>query len=586
MHLHDLPDRVHVVPSHESVLKRQETFGYTHEDLKLLVAPMARTGGEALGSMGTDTPDRGALHPLAHAVRLLPAAVRAGHQPAARRHPRGARHLAVVHHRVRGQPARTRPAVVRAGGAAVPDHRQRRAGQAHPHRPRRRPPRVRRRGGVGSLPRRRRRARAARGPRPRARGGVGRHRRRQAHPRAVRPRLRRRERADPVVAPHLRGAPPPHPREDPHARRPRGRDRRRPRGAPHGAARRVRRGRDQPVPRVRVDRGPHRRGAARPHGHGPQGRDQELHQGRGQGRAQGDVEDGHLHRRLLLRRAGVRGHRSEPGAGRRVLHRHRVAPRRHRPRRARDRSGQSSRDRVRRTSHRAGPPRPRARRRVPVAARGRVPPLQPRDRLQAAARDARRSLRRLQGVHRAGRLAVDQARHAARPVRAAPGRAGAGADRRGRAHRVDRQALRHRRDVVRLHLQGSARDPRHRDEPHRRQVQHRRGRRRRRSLHPRRQRRPAPLGDQAGGVGSLRRHVRVPGQRRRPADQDGPGRQAGRGRSAAGVEGLPVDRQDPELHAGRGAHQPAAAPRHLLDRRHQAAHPRPQELQPAARACT
>ena len=56
VHLHDLPDRVHVVPSHESVLKRQETFGYTHEDLKLLVAPMAKTGGEALGSMGTDTP--------------------------------------------------------------------------------------------------------------------------------------------------------------------------------------------------------------------------------------------------------------------------------------------------------------------------------------------------------------------------------------------------------------------------------------------------------------------------------------------------------------------------------------------------
>ncbi|HEY3670096.1 MAG TPA: glutamate synthase large subunit [Acidimicrobiia bacterium] len=56
VHLHALPDRVHVVPSHESVLKRQETFGYTHEDLKLLVAPMARTGGEALGSMGTDTP--------------------------------------------------------------------------------------------------------------------------------------------------------------------------------------------------------------------------------------------------------------------------------------------------------------------------------------------------------------------------------------------------------------------------------------------------------------------------------------------------------------------------------------------------
>jgi glutamate synthase (NADPH/NADH) large chain len=35
---------------------RQEAFGYTNEDLLKLVAPMAETGGEALGSMGTDTP--------------------------------------------------------------------------------------------------------------------------------------------------------------------------------------------------------------------------------------------------------------------------------------------------------------------------------------------------------------------------------------------------------------------------------------------------------------------------------------------------------------------------------------------------
>jgi glutamate synthase (NADPH/NADH) large chain len=56
VHLHALPDREHVVYSHESVLRRQETFGYTHEELKLLVSPMARTGAEAIGSMGTDTP--------------------------------------------------------------------------------------------------------------------------------------------------------------------------------------------------------------------------------------------------------------------------------------------------------------------------------------------------------------------------------------------------------------------------------------------------------------------------------------------------------------------------------------------------
>ncbi|MGA0894107.1 MAG: glutamate synthase large subunit [Ilumatobacteraceae bacterium] len=54
--LGDLPDREHVVFSHQSVRRRQQVFGYTHEELKLIVAPMARTGGEPIGSMGTDTP--------------------------------------------------------------------------------------------------------------------------------------------------------------------------------------------------------------------------------------------------------------------------------------------------------------------------------------------------------------------------------------------------------------------------------------------------------------------------------------------------------------------------------------------------
>ena len=60
-HLDDLPDREHIVYSHDSVMRRQQTFGYTHEELKILIAPMAATGGEALGSMGTDTPDRRAV---------------------------------------------------------------------------------------------------------------------------------------------------------------------------------------------------------------------------------------------------------------------------------------------------------------------------------------------------------------------------------------------------------------------------------------------------------------------------------------------------------------------------------------------
>ncbi|MGN6584250.1 MAG: glutamate synthase large subunit [Rhizobiaceae bacterium] len=39
-----------------SLLDRQQAFGYTREDLKFLMAPMATTAQEAIGSMGTDTP--------------------------------------------------------------------------------------------------------------------------------------------------------------------------------------------------------------------------------------------------------------------------------------------------------------------------------------------------------------------------------------------------------------------------------------------------------------------------------------------------------------------------------------------------
>ena len=65
--LANLPEREHLVFSHESVLRRQQVFGYTHEELKILMAPMAKTGGEALGSMGTDTP----LAVLSDKPRLL-----------------------------------------------------------------------------------------------------------------------------------------------------------------------------------------------------------------------------------------------------------------------------------------------------------------------------------------------------------------------------------------------------------------------------------------------------------------------------------------------------------------------------------
>ena len=52
----DLPEREHIVHTAASVQRRQQTFGYTAEDLRILLTPMAKSGAEALGSMGTDTP--------------------------------------------------------------------------------------------------------------------------------------------------------------------------------------------------------------------------------------------------------------------------------------------------------------------------------------------------------------------------------------------------------------------------------------------------------------------------------------------------------------------------------------------------
>jgi len=55
--LSDLPEPKDVpTTTHETVLQRQQAFGYTFEDLRILMAPMARLGAEATGSMGNDTP--------------------------------------------------------------------------------------------------------------------------------------------------------------------------------------------------------------------------------------------------------------------------------------------------------------------------------------------------------------------------------------------------------------------------------------------------------------------------------------------------------------------------------------------------
>ncbi|MFZ6004118.1 MAG: glutamate synthase large subunit [Actinomycetota bacterium] len=56
VHLDDLPARDFLTPQHASVVQHQRVFGYTTEELKIILGPMARTGSEPIGSMGTDTP--------------------------------------------------------------------------------------------------------------------------------------------------------------------------------------------------------------------------------------------------------------------------------------------------------------------------------------------------------------------------------------------------------------------------------------------------------------------------------------------------------------------------------------------------
>jgi glutamate synthase (NADPH) large chain len=66
--LESLPEPPHVPePDHETVLQRQQVFGYTHEDLRILLGPMAVHGEEPVGSMGTDT----SLAVLSNRPRLL-----------------------------------------------------------------------------------------------------------------------------------------------------------------------------------------------------------------------------------------------------------------------------------------------------------------------------------------------------------------------------------------------------------------------------------------------------------------------------------------------------------------------------------
>jgi glutamate synthase (NADPH/NADH) large chain len=56
INLNELPARNRIVPTAEDLLANLRTFGYTEEEVRVILSPMAKTGAEPIGSMGTDTP--------------------------------------------------------------------------------------------------------------------------------------------------------------------------------------------------------------------------------------------------------------------------------------------------------------------------------------------------------------------------------------------------------------------------------------------------------------------------------------------------------------------------------------------------
>jgi glutamate synthase (NADPH/NADH) large chain len=275
------------------VLLRQLVFGYTYEELNLLVAPMARTGAEPLGSMGTDTP----VAVLSQRPRML------------------FDYFQQLFAQVTNPPLDAiREEVVTSLQGTVGPEGDLLNPNADSCRQINLPSPILRNHELAKLinldpdvevngRRHGLRSKVISCLFPVAENGAG--------LKAALDEVRAQTSA--AIADGARiiilsdRAPPPGPRTQPHQGRPRRRERRRPRGASHGRADRLRRGGDQPVHGVRVDRGHARpRRLQRPR---PRDSAEQLHQGRRQGCAQSDVQDGHLDAGLLHRCPAIPGRR-------------------------------------------------------------------------------------------------------------------------------------------------------------------------------------------------------------------------------------------------------------------------------------
>ena len=333
--LEDLQESSEAAPiSNLSLIDRQQAFGYTQEDLKILMTPMATTGEEAVGSMGNDAP----ISALSDKPKLLFTYFKQNFAQVTNppidpiREELVMSLVSIIGPRpnlfdLEGmsntkrlevhQPILTNANLEKIRSISEVGHDHFKSLHARHH-----------------LARGDRRRRHGRGDRGAVRRGRRRRARRHQHHHPVRPPRRRRPHSDPVAARVRGGASSSDPRGLAHLGRAGRRIRRAARGAPFRLPRRLRRRGDQSLSRLRdADRHEGRAAAEARR----QGNHQALHQVDRQGTAQGDVEDGHLHLSVLLRRADLRRRRPAVRFRRQIFHRHRDPHRGRRPRRHRAR---------------------------------------------------------------------------------------------------------------------------------------------------------------------------------------------------------------------------------------------------------
>ena len=181
------------------------------------------------------------------------------------------------------------------------------------------------------------------------------------------------------------------------------------------------------------------------------------------------------------------------------------------------------------------------------------PPLDAVRAQQLPSRRPRQRLCEVQGLHGRDRRPDEPQLHATRtlPLQAHDRHPGRGS----RIGRIHHEALRRRRDVPRLALARSPHRHRPRLQLDRLDVELRRRRRELGALRHGRQ-----LRHQAGRLRPLRRDDRIPPRGEGPPDQARPGREARRRRTAPGAQGQRVRRQAPPCASGHDPHLPAAAP--------------------------